>query len=587
MVIENHNDWKEPTLAKAQEKRAVDYGNVARILRNAIDIRSDVNEYLCAYLAYKIKMEAAADVSLGDVADYAVDEDEIVGEALRNVASLTDSSKLCEAIGKLDVESLETYLSSGPVLTFPLNGSSFTPEGISALALRILDVKPGEHLVDYGSGVGGFLELASHACSDIHLEGVDIDRDAIAVALIRSRFTGSSIGYASDDMFSFFDRCIGYCGADKAFSNYPWGVRTKGIRSTSAYIGRVLQGLPEYGRPASAEWVFNRLLVDSINPVTGMAVAITGNGSLFSEVDSRVRKYFVENGWVRAVVSLPEGIFFPWSSTKTSLIVFGGGSSGAVRFVDASDLGTKGRRGAVFGPDAIDEVMRRLVADGKGSVLVSVAEIANCNYSLQPERYFKKEIVVENPIAIEEIAVSIRRGVSIGASALDKIACPEDTGMSYLNLSDIEDGAIEGGHLNIDAIEKKQEKHCVVAGDLLVSKASPYKVAVAEVPEGKKVLACGNLYIVRFDTRKVDPYYVAAFLSSSRGTELLSRASRGTTLRALSLGEFRRIPIPFADIKSQRRIGSVYRAKVDEIGILKMRLERARGELTDLFDKES
>ena len=55
----------------------------------------------------------------------------------------------------------------------------------------------------------------------------------------------------------------------------------------------------------------------------------------------------------------------------------------------------------------------------------------------------------------------------------------------------------------------------------------PYKVAVAEVKEGQKIMGNGNLYIVELDEEKIDPYYLAAFLSSEQGTAALKSITVG------------------------------------------------------------
>ena len=107
------------------------------------------------------------------------------------------------------------------------------------------------------------------------------------------------------------------------------------------------------------------------------------------------------------------------------------------------------------------------------------------------------------------------------------------------------------------------------------------------MPEGQRILANGNLYTIKLDTAKVDPYYVAAFLSSPKGKESLARASKGTVIPNLPLSELRAIKIPLESAEKQAQIAAAYRAKLDEIGILKLRLARARQGLVDLFDEEA
>ena len=48
--------------------------------------------------------------------------------------------------------------------------------------------------------------------------------------------------------------------------------------------------------------------------------------------------------------------------------------------------------------------------------------------------------------------------------------------------------------------------------NLLISKnGAPYKIAVADVPNDKKILANGNLFVIELDLEKINPYYLKAF----------------------------------------------------------------------------
>lgn len=573
-------------LGNKMNDRAI--SGVANIIHRSFDTRDEVQTYLCAYLVHTIKSGSRGFTTPEDAIACAADGDDLIESALRKATAGIDSEGIEEMLGRIDAGALEAFLAAGLKPGSAMNGAHFTPDCITDLALRILDVKPGDKLVDYGCGAGGFLERAAELGAGAHSEGVEIVPSFVAAARVRARITGSRVAYSEGDMFSYYEDSVGTRGADKVFSNYPWGMRTKKLRSDSGFVGRALQGLPEYGRPVSSDWVFNRLLVDSVDPAAGTAVGISSNGALFNGADARIRKYFIENGWIRAVVALPEGLFFPWTNIGTALIVFGGGSTSAVRLVDATDLGTKERRGSTLGEDAIDEIIRRLENDGERSSSVSISELAGHGYSLLVSQYFEEAIEIENAVELGSLALDIRRGAGIGASALDAISCTEDTGVDYLNLSNVADGAIEGELQHIGKLDGGLERGYVATGDLLVSKSgSPFRIAVAEVADGRKLIASGNFFIIRLDAQRADPYYVASFLSSPRGARLLEAASRGTTLRALSLGALRGMPVPLVDLDAQRRVGTAYRAKLDEIGILKMRLERARAEITDLFDMEA
>lgn len=491
-----------------------------------------------------------------------------------------------ESLASFDDATLDAYLKYGPVPQGVFSGEAMTPEGVARLALAILGVRPGDKVVDYGSGQGNFLELAATQCPGSALVGVEINRRNLAMAKIRSKATGSQIIYACDDMFRFYEERIVHSPVDKAFSNYPWGMRTVMLGRSSAFIEKVLKGQEHYGRPSSSDWVFNRLLVDSLKD-GGTAVAVMSNGACFNGGDRPVREYFVKNGFIKAIVALPKGVFAPYTSVQTSLVVLCPGGSKGVRFVDASDLGTSDRRSTSIDDETIEAILGRLAQDSERSDFKSLEEVAARDFDLSAVRYLEKEIEIPNGVALGSVA-KITRGASVRAAELDALVCEEDTGINYLNLGNISDGGIDGELPNLSALDPKLEKCCIHDGDVLVSKnGAPFKVAVADVPEGRKVLANGNLYVLSVDREKIDPHYLAAFLASPTGKELLAREAVGTAIPSVPIRALSSISVPLEDERRQKAVANAYLAKTDEIKVLKLRLARARQEITDLFYEEA
>ena len=69
--------------------------------------------------------------------------------------------------------------------------------------------------------------------------------------------------------------------------------------------------------------------------------------------------------------------------------------------------------------------------------------------------------------------------------------------MQYLMLSNIQNGLIDSSLPYITRIDEKNEKYCLTNRCLILSNNGyPYKIAVADVKEGLKILANGNLYIM-------------------------------------------------------------------------------------------
>ena len=509
----------------------------------------------------------------------------LLNHAYERLSADGSFDELLAAISNFSGETIDTYLQNGPISQGIFGVESSTPEGIARLALAVLDIKPDEKIIDFGCGTGNFLEAAAAKCPGAKLVGVELNPSILAIAKLRSKVTSSKICYACDDMFRYFDSNIEHSPVDKAFSNYPWGMQTKMFSKSSNYIEKVMKGQERYSRPSSSDWVFNRLLVDSLKK-DGAAAAVMSNGACFNGMDKPVREYFVKNGFIKAIVALPKGVFAPYTMIQTSFVILSAGGSKGVRFVDATDLGTNDRRSCSIDETAINAIVERLGTDSEKSVFKTLDEIAARDFDLSAKRYLEIEIEIPNGVGLGSVA-KIMRGASVRAAELDALVCDEDTGLSYLNLGNISDGSIDDDLPNLSTLDMKLEKYRIHDGDVLISKSgAPFKVAVAEVPEDRKIIANGNLYVLSTNREKIDPYYLAAFFSSPTGKELLAREAVGTTIPSVPIKALSNIKVPLEDADRQKTIADAYLAKTDEIKLLKLRLSRARQELTDLFDEE-
>lgn len=533
---------------------------------------SKINE-TAPFLAYVALLVKGADEG---VSIDAVFEDSHVSPSVKDYLLSTWNEGWDESIGLLakhvGVDSLREFVlhydfaSDGG----KVSGEHGTPSCINKLALAILNVKPDDRVADFGCGYGNFLvELADQQpCAQLY--GVDVDPAAVCLAQIRMDLLGNKARIVRDDMFSGeIDGTF-----EKVFSNYPFGMRLTSFGRGGKYYDDYRSGETGFGRPLSADWMFNKAICDSLAQ-DGTAVAIMTNGAAFNGGDRQARKYFLDNKMIKAVVALP-GNLFRYTAIPTTLIVFGY-NDGPVRLVDATDLNVPGRRLDTIGDDEISAILDRLSNDGDYSRLVGKDEFAMTDYNLVPTRYLGRSIELENASCIGDLALSVERGASITARALDMLTVDEDTGICFLRLSDISDGCIGDDLPRLRELDPKTEKQWLRTGDLIVSKnGAPFKIAVAEVPDGKTILANGNLYIIRLDAERIDPYFVAAFLASDDGKELMERMVVGTTIPNLPLRNLKDIQVPVPDKGVQETVARQYRARLDEIEVLKIKLDKAR-----------
>jgi type I restriction enzyme M protein len=97
------------------------------------------------------------------------------------------------------------------------------------------------------------------------------------------------------------------------------------------------------GSSTATELLFVKYMVDNLKP-DGRCGVIVPEGVLFGSTGAHkeLRRILLQNNRVEAVLSLPGGVFQPYSGVKTSVLVFaGGGRTERVMFLHADDDGFK------------------------------------------------------------------------------------------------------------------------------------------------------------------------------------------------------------------------------------------------------
>ena len=151
----------------------------------------------------------------------------------------------------------------------------------------------------------------------------------------------------------------------------------------------------------------------------GRCACIVPDGVLFgsSKAHQSIRKELVENHQLRAVISMPSGVFKPYAGVSTAVLVFtktGAGGTDKVWFYDmkADGLSLDDKRTEVKENDIPDIIARfqnlNAETDRKRteqSFFVPKAEIAANGYDLSINKYKETEYVpVEYPSTTEILA---------------------------------------------------------------------------------------------------------------------------------------------------------------------------------------
>ena len=258
-------------------------------------------------------------------------------------------------------------------------GDHFTPREVIRLMVNILFIEddrllatPGtvRKLLDPACGAGGMLAEAQnwlrehHGAAKLFVYGQEYNRRAFATAA--SDMLMKQVGHnGGGDNIRFGDSLIEDRFAGGAFdyflTNPPFGVdwkqqQQKDIRSEhekEGFDGRFGAGLP---RVSDGSLLFLQHMWDKREPVRprehkhGSRLAIVFSGSpLFAggagSGESNIRKWFIENDWLEAIVALPEQMFYNTGIGTYVWIVTNRKErrrKGKIQLVDAHEMWTAG-----------------------------------------------------------------------------------------------------------------------------------------------------------------------------------------------------------------------------------------------------
>jgi type I restriction enzyme M protein len=318
-------------------------------------------------------------------------------------------------------------------------GQFRTPRHIIDMMVEIVDPQKTDSILDPACGTAGFL-ISSY--KHILEKNKDNDGNSTLSADDRKRMTENFAGYdISPDMVRL-SRVNMYLHkfAKPQISEYDtlssldkWDETYDVILANPPFMTPKGGIIPHnrYRIPAKrAEVLFVDYIAEHLNP-TGKAAVIVPEGIVFQSANAykSLRKYLVEDGLLYAVISLPAGVFNPYSGVKTSILLMDktlAKQKGEILFVkisnDGYDLGAQRRE--VKGSD-IPEVIKinkdyQNGIDVSDNALVTIAskrDIAEQDYILVGERYKEAVVINSNYPMVElgeivEILDSLRKPVT-------------------------------------------------------------------------------------------------------------------------------------------------------------------------------
>ena len=303
-------------------------------------------------------------------------------------------------------------------------GEFFTPKILSSLLAKLAMPKPGDRICDPACGSGGLLLLAGEevqkqGSNDYALYGQEKTGATYNLARMNMFLHGQDSAriewgdtlnhplLVENDKLMQFDVIV----ANPPFSLDKWG--EKHLENDQYH--RFDRGMP----PASkGDYAFISHMVATAKPKSGRVAVIVPHGVLFrGSAEGRIRKAFLEENILDAVIGLPNGLF-QTTGIPVAILIFDksrepGGKNESrkeVLFIDASKEYIPGKNQNTLSEEQIQKILdtyKNRTETEKYSHLATPEEIAENDYNLNIPRYvdtFEEEEEVDLSAVSAKIA---------------------------------------------------------------------------------------------------------------------------------------------------------------------------------------
>lgn len=546
-----------------------------------IDLSMFVNEYrkyqpFFAEESMDKEKNDDSEISFSDIDKALYLSDRVLEDLNRYMHSLKDISKLlknlCSYNGCVIKNLMMIDLYSDSREEFA------TPDQICKLSSYILDINKNDKVLDICSGYGNYLINLTN-CSDYQsLTGIEINYDMSLISDIRLFSLASSYTILNNNVFDI-DFVEKY---NKVFCNYPLGIHYE--KHVLEYIEKKTSNMRFNWvklSGSSLDWLFVNLAVSAMSE-HGKAVIMMPAGPLFKTVDDQYRKELVENNLIESVIKIPN--LTGYIQSPQYLLVLGKNTSDRIKFVDVSEQVEKNSPSKEI--MNMSKVFEILNDDNNSLVKSESKEVLRGNgYILTVENYIgKKEVIYHNPRKLSEFVIDVFRGYQITSNEQKELES-ENGSYEVLLISDINDGIISNKLTKIEPNKGKYDRYLLKENDLIISsKGTRIKIAVVENIDNRKIIASGNLIVLRLDTTKLNPNYLEMYLNSSDGQTILNHIQTGSVIISINPSKLTEITISTLPIEKQNIIADKYKNKKKQIQIAKEHVFKLEQEHENFFE---
>lgn len=456
-------------------------------------------------------------------------------------------------------------------------GQFRTPRHIIDFIVEVVDPKKNETILDPACGTAGFLISAyKHILKTNkekpltpdeklklmnNLAGYDISPDMVKLALVNMYLHGFP-----EPKIHEYDSLTSEKRWDETFdvimANPPFTTPKGGVSPHSRFNVSVKR----------TEVLFVDYIVNHLN-ISGRSGIVVPVGVVFKDDSGyvKIRKNLIDSDLLWAVVSLPGGVFNPYSNAETSILFLDkkiAQKTNKILFVNINNDGFSlgNTRNPIKENDlpsalgVLKNYTKGKEIDDSKTLLVEKEDIKNNHYILVGDRYKKNgNKKSKNHLPLSKLLLRNKKPINIESDVVYKRATIKLYGKG-LSIRDEEIGS---------KINTKKQ-FLIKKGQLLLSKIDARNGAFGIVPEELDgAIITGNFWAFDINENFVNKDYLSYLLSSKKFYSICKDASSGVTNRKyLNEEKFLAMEIELPKIEDQNKLITElngYKAKIEEL----------------------
>lgn len=437
----------------------------------------------------------------------------------------------------------------------------FPDFSVSLLANRIIDRKDGESLYVMSPASLSVCAIASNDAGGVYYE-TDNQSGMLADTIAIISKNGFEVRYSNPLQKP------SYTVSDNELQHFNYGVSFSPMGMTVPK--HISDNIDAYDRfVVQTKKVESANILHLIEQCEDVVVASVTEGILYSTMERDLRQYLVDNGMLKAVISLPLGIWTGTSVKSSLLVIEPQGNNESVRFVDVTgDKFVEKTTRRLISLDNIDKIVEYINSDKELACAITLDKevLRSKDYGLDTSAYIldveekrAASILEDSKTVTLDSIVRFERGLPFKPEEGDHIVL--EVGANELNeVGDITEPTKE---VKVSEVELNKNQSGILQPNdiILILKGSAGKVGI--VPEDVPTQGDGcwmanrSGIVLRVSSNQIDAKALYAYLKSDLGQVQLNSLVKGATIPNISLKELKTLPVVLPTLEQQQQAANI------------------------------